>query len=341
MFYNANSPIINNQFFLTALLVYNTCLMKILIYGAGAVGLGLASCLLKSQAEITIIARADTVAALRKSGLVRSGIFGRFHAKPDTFSAYESLNEFVCRPVDYILVCTKSFDSAAAADDISNHRRLLDANTKIVLCQNGWGNAEKFTSHFPKGRIFSARVITGFTRKKPNEVKITVHADAIHIGSLFGGNVEEIDSLAYAIAGGGIPTVRSHNIEKDLWAKMLYNCALNPLGAILDVPYGALAKNPFTKDLMNHITEEVFAVMTKAGFRTHWKTPDGFLKVFYDKLVPATADHKSSTLQDIAAGKRTEIEALTGEVLALADKHHVDTPYNRAVYSMIKFLSGK
>ena len=315
--------------------------MKVLIYGAGSVGLGLASCLLKSQAEVCIIARADTVSALRKSELVRKGIFGRFHAKPETFAAYESLNEFVCRPVDFILVCTKSFDSAGAADDISNHRRLLDTNTKIVLCQNGWGNAEKFTSHFPKGRIYSARVITGFTRRKPNEVEVTVHADAIHIGSLFGSNVELVDSLAHAIAAGGIPAVTTHHIEKDLWAKMLYNCALNPLGAILDVPYGALAKYSYTKDLMNHITEEAFSVMTKAGYRTHWKTVDGFLKVFYDKLVPATADHKSSTLQDIAAGKRTEIDALTGEVLALADKHHIDVPYNRAIYAMIKFLSGK
>lgn len=320
--------------------------MKVLIYGAGSVGLGLASCLLKSQAEarlpdgqVCIIARADTVAALRKSGLLRTGIFGRFHAGPETFCAYESLNEFVSRAFDFILVCTKSFDSAAVADDLSQHSRLFAAQTKIVLCQNGWGNAEKLICHFPKGRIYSARVITGFTRHKPNEVEITVHADSIHIGSLFGCNLEHVEALANAIAAGGIPAVTVHDIEKDLWAKMLYNCALNPLGAILDVPYGALAKNPFTKDLMNHIAGEVFTVMTAAGFHTHWKSAEGFLKVFYDKLVPATADHKSSTLQDIAAGKKTEIDALTGAVLALADKHLIDVPYNRAIYSLIKFVS--
>jgi 2-dehydropantoate 2-reductase len=311
--------------------------MRALIYGAGSVGLGLASCLLKSQAEVYIIARADTVATLRKSGLVRTGIFGSFHAGPETFSAYESLNEFESRAFDFILVSTKSFGSAAAADDISQHSRLLGAQTRIILCQNGWGNAEKFVFLFPKDRIYSARVITGFTRHKPNEVEITVHADAVHIGSLFGRNLATVQPLANAIAAGGIPAVTVPDIEKDLWAKMLYNCALNPLGAILDVPYGDLAKNPFTKDLMNHIVEEVFAVMTAAGFHTHWQSADGFLKVFYDKLVPATAGHKSSTLQDIAAGKKTEIDALTGAVLALADKHHIDVPYNRAVYSIVKF----
>jgi 2-dehydropantoate 2-reductase len=315
--------------------------MRVLIYGAGAVGLGLASCLLKSQAEVCLIARADTVSALRQGGLTRSGIFGMFHAELKTFSSYESLNEIDVTHFDYILVCTKSFDSATAAEDLSRHPEFFAQNTKIVLCQNGWGNAEKFVIHFPKEGIYSARVITGFTRHKPNEVEITVHADAIHIGSLFGSDVACMRPLAKAIAEGGIPCITVPDIGKDLWAKMLYNCALNPLGAILDVPYGVLAQNPYSRDLMNRIIEEVFAVMTATGFQTRWQSADGFLKVFYEKLVPDTAGHKSSTLQDIAAGKKTEIDALTGAVLALADKHRIEVPYCRAVYAIIKFVEAR
>ena len=81
--------------------------------------------------------------------------------------------------------------------------------------------------------------------------------------------------------------------------------------------------------------------MTAAGFQTHWRSADGFLKVFYDKLVPDTASHKSSTLQDIAAGKKTEIDALTGAVLALADKHHIEVHFNRTVYALIKFVEAR
>ena len=184
-------------------------------------------------------------------------------------------------------------------------------------------------------------MITGFTRRRPNEVEITVHADAIHIGSLFGCELKCVEPVAKAIAEGGIPAVTVGDIEKDLWAKMLYNCALNPLGAILDVPYGALAENTYSRDLMNHIIKEIFAVMSAAGFHTHWKSADGFLKVFYDKLVPDTAKHKSSTLQDIAAGKKTEIDSLTGAVLALADRHSIDVPYNRAVYAIIKSVEAR
>jgi 2-dehydropantoate 2-reductase len=315
--------------------------MRVLVYGAGSVGLGLASCLLKAGIEVCLIARPDTVRALHESGLTRTGIFGRFHAEPNAFAAYESLKKIQNQTCDFILVCTKSFDSPAAARDISKHNQLFGENTKIVLCQNGWGNAETFAEVFDKSRIYNARVITGFTRRKPSEVEITVHADSIHIGSLFGGDVSCVQPLCEAITFGGIPCDTTEAIEKDVWAKMFYNCALNPLGAILDVPYGRLAENPFTKDLMNHITEEVFAVMTAAGYKTHWQSAGDFLKVFYEKLVPDTAKHKSSTLQDIAAGKKTEIDALTGAVIKLAEKLNLQVPYNRGVYDIIKSIESR
>ncbi len=315
--------------------------MKVLIYGAGSVGLGLGSCLLKSKADVTLIARPETVRALRKAGLVRTGIFGKFSAAPEQFSAYETPAEVKAGAFDFILVCTKSFDSATAAEDLSRYPSLFGESTKIVLCQNGWGNAEKFTAHFPKERVYSARVITGFTRHKPNEVEITVHADAIHIGSLFGQDLSCAEPLAEAIAKGGIACETTADIEKDLWAKMLYNCALNPLGAVLDVPYGVLAEEQYTRYLMDGICREVFAVMCAAGYKTHWTTAEEFLQVFYTKLVPPTAEHKSSTLQDIRAGKKTEIDALTGAVLELASQHDIPVPYNQMVYSLIKFLESR
>jgi 2-dehydropantoate 2-reductase len=315
--------------------------MRVLIYGAGAVGLGLASCLLKSKSEVCLVGRPNTVHELRLSGLSRTGIFGQFHAEPGSFTSYQSLDEIKNTAFDFILVCVKSFDSASSAEDLSRYQGLFGKNTKIVLCQNGWGNAEKFIAYFPKEYIYSARVITGFTCRKSNEVEITVHADAIHIGSLFGCELKSVEPIAKAIDEGDIAAVTVLDIEKDLWAKMLYNCALNPLGAILDVPYGVLAENTYSRDLMNRITAEVFAVMSAAGFKTHWVTSDDFLKVFYDKLVPDTAKHKSSTLQDIAAGRKTEIEALTGAVLSLAEKNRIEVPCNRSIYAIIKFVEAR
>jgi 2-dehydropantoate 2-reductase len=144
--------------------------------------------------------------------------------------------------------------------------------------------------------------------------------------------------LCEAIASGDIPCQTTNEIAKDLWAKMLYNCALNPLGAILDVPYGVLAENQTTRTIMNGIVNEAFNVMTAAGYKTHWPTSEDFLEVFYNKLVPDTAEHKSSTLQDIMAKKRTEIDALNGAVIKLAEKYNINVPYNLVIYNLIKFV---
>jgi len=315
--------------------------MRILIYGAGSVGLGIASCLLKSGAGVDVVARQETVDSLRLNGLVRTGIFGDFEAPPSAFGACTSLDEIRNAQYDYMLVCTKSFDSLHAARDLYRHSRLVGEATKIVLFQNGWGNADKFTSFFSRERIYNARVITGFGRGKNNKVVITVHADSIHIGSLFDGDLSCMQRLCELISAGDIPCEIEDNIEKDLWAKMLYNCALNPLGAILDVPYGRLARSEFTRPVMDGIVEEVFGVMAAAGYHTHWQSPADFLKPFYGKLIPDTAEHKSSTLQDILARKPTEIDALNGAVINLARPREIAVPYNLAVYNMVKFIETK
>jgi len=314
--------------------------MRVLIYGGGAVGLGIASCLVRPAHRVDIIARPGTVAALRQDGLLRTGLFGRVHARPDSFGCRESLDQAGATDYDFVLICTKSFDSERAARDLAEHARTLGDGAGLVLFQNGWGSAEVFCEHFERSRVYNARVITGFHRHRPNEVEVTVHADAIHIGSLFSADLSPIEPLCRAIQEGGIPCEKTDAIEKDLWAKMLYNCALNPLGAILGVPYGALAEEPSTKMLMDRIVEEVFRAMTAAGYRTHWTQPAEFLNVFYTKLVPDTAGHASSMLQDISAGKRTEIDALNGAVLRLAQRQGLETPYNQAIYNLVQFVES-
>ncbi|HNR57104.1 MAG TPA: 2-dehydropantoate 2-reductase N-terminal domain-containing protein, partial [Methanothrix sp.] len=213
--------------------------MKALIYGGGAVGLGIASCLILSGAKVDIIAREGTVSALRRGGLERTGIFGSVEVGPERFEAFASLDELLRLggrrlqdgglnldgefgyDCDYVLVCTKSHGSPAAAADLSRHREILGDGGKIVLFQNGWGNAEIFAEHFPKDQIYSARVITGFSRPEKNVVEVTVHADSIHLGSLFASDLAPMAPLAEAITTGGIPVEVVPEVGKDLWAKML------------------------------------------------------------------------------------------------------------------------
>jgi 2-dehydropantoate 2-reductase len=167
-----------------------------------------------------------------------------------------------------------------------------------------------------------------------HHVEITVHADAIHIGSLFGHSISVVEPLAKAIDAGGIPCITTDNIEKDLWAKMLYNCALNPLGAILDVPYGALADSPDTRQIMNTIITEIYSVMNAAGYSTHWETARQYQDIFYNQLVPPTAEHYSSTLQDLKAGRNGN-KGLTGQISNWPEKNRLSVPY-RLDYSTMQ-----
>ncbi len=313
--------------------------MNILLYGAGAVGLGLASCLLKNGENVDLIGRGETVAALQQNGLTRTGLFGEFTAPPESFGAYASLDELPETEYDFILVCTKSFDSCTAAKEISAIPFLKNAT--LVLCQNGWGNAEIFAEYFPKDRIKSGRVITGFRRPQKHQVDITVHADAIHLGSLFDKDISGLESLSTAINKGGIPCEVTPTVSKDLWAKMLYNCMLNGLSTVFDVPYGLLGESPYTRELMENIAHEVYAVMNAADYSTHCERAEDYIEIFYKLQLPPTYNHEPSMLQDVRSGKRTEIDALNGAVVALGQKHGVPTPTNILVTRMIQFMENK
>jgi 2-dehydropantoate 2-reductase len=316
--------------------------LDVIVFGAGAVGLGLASALVTGGgARVRIVARPGVAGALRANGLVRSGIFGAATAKPADFEVATSATALAGPPADAVLVAIKSFDSDAAAAELAGAHAAVGAATRLVLCQNGWGNAERFARHFAKDRVWNARVITGFRLLAPHHVDVTVHAEPVRIGSLFGGDAAEIAPLCAAIARGGIPCEPGHEIARDLWAKLLYNAALNPLGAILGASYGALGASPHTRGVMEALARESFAVMRAAGHETHWPSADAWLSDLYARLLPPTAAHESSMLQDLRAGRRTEIDAITGAVVELAARHGLDAPVSRSVLALVRFLEAR
>ena len=313
--------------------------MKILVFGGGAVGLGISSCLAEAGVAPDILARPDTADLLNTEGLFRTGIFGEGHYKKiKAFSALADI--FPDRPYDFILVCTKSHDSETVARQLARHPELAGDHTAVVLCQNGWGNREIFLDHFSSAAVYNARVITGFHRPGPNRVNITVHVQPMTLGSMDHAPCPELEPLREAINRGDFPCDITDAIEKDLWAKMLFNCALNPLGAIFDVPYGDLKKTSESRAIIKDIIQEIFAVIRAAGFATHWDDPVAYYDVLMSTLIPDAASHESSTLQDIRAGKKTEINALTGAVVRLAADHDIPVPINTTLYRMIRFMEG-
>ncbi len=313
--------------------------MKILVFGAGAVGLGLSSFLMQAGHSIHLVGKEQTVNALKKHGLKRQGIFGA--AGFSSLSVSSTLTELNEEPIDFCLVCTKSFDTGNSARQLKAELLLTHQNVPIVLCQNGWGNAEIFARFFPAKQIFNARVITGFIRPEAHVVDVTVHAQPVHIGSLFDNDVTGLQVLADALSQGGLPSAVSSEIGKDLWAKMLYNCPLNALGAVLQVRYGLLGESEYSRALMEQIVEEVFRVMQGMGYDSHWQNARAYMEDFYSHLLPSTYEHESSMLQDIRAGKKTEIEALNGVIVREGKKLELDVSCNEILRNQILFLQNK
>jgi 2-dehydropantoate 2-reductase len=309
------------------------------IIGVGAVGLGLGSCLAVAGVRVRFVTRPATCDALSRHGLVRTGIFGTVETPPGEFDVCDDLGDIDFMNAGVVLVCTKSFDSATVAAALAEHRNFVRSAVPVVLCQNGWGNFERFAKFLIPQRIYNARVITGFRRRAPHEVEITVHASPITLGSLVGAANDKIDWLADALTAGGIPAVLTDTIERDLWAKLLYNCCLNPLGAVLESCYGKLADDEAARKIMDTIAAEAFAVMRAGGWSTHWSDVAGFLEAFYGQMVPVTYSHESSMLQDVRAGRRTEIEAINGAVVRLGKEYGLPTPVNGTLLNLIEFKS--
>jgi 2-dehydropantoate 2-reductase len=113
------------------------------------------------------------------------------------------------------------------------------------------------------------------------------------------------------------------------------------LGALLAVPYGLLGEKESTREIMEGIIDEVFLVMQAMGYETHWMNAQNYLEEFYGKLLPSTYEHESSMLQDLRAGKITEVEAINGVVVKEGAKKNIAVPYNILVSNLVRFLQDK
>lgn len=318
--------------------------MQIAIWGAGAVGLGLASALAREGEPIRVLGRdPETLEALAADGLRRIGLFGERRVPAAWLAPSDdpaTLGE--ARP-DWLLVCAKTTANPALAARLAPLAPTLAPRTRLVLCQNGWGNERAFASFWPSERLLHARIITGFHRRRPNEVEVTAHAAPIAIGRLDDPtNAPDpvAAPLAERLAAGGLPAVACGDLRGVLWAKMLYNCALNPLGALAGRRYGDLTADPTTKRLVDRVVHEIFDVLRAAGTPLPWPDAAAYLAHFHTELIPPTAAHESSMLQDLRAGRRTEIDALCGAVEGLGAEHGVETPVVSALATLVRAAEG-
>ncbi len=312
--------------------------MNILIYGAGALGQALGCMLAADGHQIDLLLRPRFIRQITESGLRVTGILGDFSAPKNNCTLLSDIGQ-ATKNYDFVLLTTKTYDTETATSDIAT---LAGRAAVVVSMQNGCGNVELLARCFGPERTLGARVITGFAIVHPGLVEITVSADGIHVGGCVPGTLpDSARTLAGLIARAGHPARPVEDIHQSLFAKLLYNCALNPLGAILGVHYGVLAERQETRQLMNTVIDETFAVITALGGHLPWADPETYRQLFYDTLVPATCNHRPSMLQDLDNGKPTEVDALVGYVSTHSRRLHLPSPVCDLLTALGKFKEAQ
>jgi len=303
--------------------------MKILVYGLGAIGITFATFL--KEAGNTVFGKVKEKNFPKR--LYVSGIWGNHSAELDRLSS--NILDFKDEDIDLIILSVKAYNTEEALKDI---KQIIKDNTILLLTQNGYGNYELAIKYIGKDKTLLSRVIFGAKVIEKGKVNITVNADDVIIGQPDRALPEDkIKDIVNVIRKSGIPTSYSPDVYKILWDKIIYNCALNPLGAILSCSYGDLADNRYTREVMNKIVNEIFEITKAYKIELNWENPKDYLNFFYKKLIPPTKEHYPSMFYDIQTGKRTEIDALNGAIVRLAKAKGLETPTNELITNLIKF----
>ena len=228
--------------------------MRVLVVGAGAVGSVLGGFLAKAGHDVTLLGRAWHLDVVRREGLKISGLWGDHRVKrlaaavrPEAVGSQP--------PFDWVFVCVKSPQTAEAARQLP---AWLGPRTLVCAFQNGLGNYEALLRHLPAERVALGRVIFG-AELEPGHVRVTVCADEVLIGSpdpRF--PQEQAARLAAALQESGVPARATATILTAIWAKVLYNCALNGLSTLLELPYGKLPEHAPADRLMRATIAEAY-----------------------------------------------------------------------------------
>lgn len=310
--------------------------MKYLVMGAGALGSVFGGLLAEKGHDVTFVGLDDHLRAMQKNGLVVTGIWGEHTIRNvRAFFGTEGLSG----TFDAVLLSVKSYYTAEVIRQVVP---FITPDSLVFSIQNGLGNWDAIASEVGWNRTVGARIIFGAEIIKPGTAKVTVYADKVLLGSPAGEvPAEKIRPVCDDFNAAGIPTDISDNISAALWGKVLYNSALNPLGAILNVPYGRLCDTPELLDVMRRIVEEIFVVAQAKGVDLGYTGPDEYYNFLVNQQLPPTAQHRASMLQDMERGRRTEIDALNGAISRYGHEHGIATPVNDVITAIIKGLESK
>ena len=288
--------------------------------GAGAVGCYYGGMLARAGHDVVLIGRPEHVQAIERHGL-------RFEAhgvdEPLRLSASTEPSALVGAKL--VLFCVKSTDTESTAAQM---RPQLEPDAMLLSLQNGVDNAERLRAVLPQA-VAAAVVYVASEMAGPGHVRHHGRGELVIEPS--SGSA----ALQRMLIAAGVPTEISDNVRGALWAKLILNCAYNALSAITHLPYGPLVQGKGVTDVMRDIVAECLAVARADGVDV-----PGDIEAAVRRIAQTMPAQYSSTSQDLARGKRTEIDHLNGLIVRRGAALGIATPVNRALQTLVKLLEA-
>ena len=306
--------------------MHDAVFADVAVMGAGAVGCYYGAMLARAGARVRLIGRPALVDAVTHNGLRLETEGGA-----ERIAVTATTDPAGVAGAGLVLFCVKSTGTDEAARAIAPH---LDPSTIVLSLQNGVDNAARIRVHV-SNLVVPAVVYVAAEISAPGVLRHNGGGDLV-IGADGSrpADARIMADLAAHLTGAGIPTRVSNNIEGELWAKLVMNCAYNAISAIGRIRYGRLVAVPEARQVMREAVVEIIALAAAKGVHIALEDPVAAML----NLANVIPEAMSSTAQDVGRGRATEIDHLNGYVVRECEAYGLPAPVNRTLHALVKLL---
>jgi 2-dehydropantoate 2-reductase len=313
--------------------------MRIVIVGAGALGGYVGSILSSAGVDVILYdIRDEYVKRVQEEGLTISPAGGQSRKyKPEITSDIEEIEK-----PDAVIIATKAYHTRAAIEGANS---LVSEHTLVCSFQNGAGNLEVLKDVVGRPeRIIAMTTAHNFLVESPAHIVFFMGAGGVDMGPMAGVVTDRIKELAEVMKSLKVPVKVHEDGHEVVWNKILWNAVLNCTAAVTGMDVIGMVNAPTIHPLLKDIAAEYFLVSEKAGIKV-WH-PRNFVDLLITAgkaavMVKTLASPKPSMLQDIEAGRPTEVDYINGAIVATGEKHGVPTPVNKTMVHLVKTIENK
>ena len=305
---------------------------KVAVVGAGAVGSFYGAMLARAGQSVVLIGRPQHVEAIRRDGL-KLDMAGQV----ETLRAEVSAELAAVQGADLVLFCVKSTDTEKVASELAP---LLEPHAVVLSLQNGVENAPTIAHHI-RQTVVPAVVYVATAMAGPGTVRHFGRGDLV-IGALDAGaklgaaNTSVLQDLVALFGAAGVKVTISNDVMAELWSKLMVNCAYNAISALAQAPYARLAAQPEVRDIQHAIVREVVALAQAEGIGLQLEPS---LQTM-ERIATAMPAQLSSTAQDMARRKPSEIDHLNGFITRRGRELGVAVPINQTLTALVKLVEA-